>query len=188
MVTYRQFDSGECSFMLVPNCSLGWAWMKRVFLFFGLCLAAVATYFAYLGAWLVLPFAGLELLILGIGIYANARWGATREQVSLNGNRLRVMRGRGKPEEVACLPRHWTRIKLRKDPRGWYPSQLLLQCHGRTVEIGKALVESERIQLAEDLSARLSFHAGALRHKPAPIPEGLGTAEQKIQTTNLNYG
>ncbi len=180
MVHYQQFESGECDFTLSPNCSLGWTWMKRLLLGFGLCLTAVAAWFAYIGAWLVLPFAGLELLVLGIGIYANARWGATREMISLRGNQLRVTRGRGRPEELASLPRHWTRVNLRKDPRGWYPSRLLLECHGRSVEVGKSLVEHERIRLAEDLSARLSFHADNPWHAPAPVPEGLGTAEQKI--------
>jgi uncharacterized membrane protein len=180
MVTYQQFETGECHFTVSPNCSLGWTWMKRLFLFFGACLAAVAAWFASLGAWLVLPFAGLELLVLGIGIYANARWSATREVISLEGNRLRVLRGRRKPKEIACLPRHWARVHLRKDPRGWYPSRLLLECHGRSVEIGGSLVEQERTQLAEDLSARLSFHAGGPWHEPVPVPQGLDALEQKI--------
>ena len=180
MVSYQQFESGKCAFTVSPNCSLGWAWMKRLFVFFALCLAGVSAYFLSLGAWLVLPFAGLELLVLGIGIYLNAQWSANRELVTLGGNDLKVLQGRSRPREVACMPRHWTRVNLRKDPRGWYPSRLLLECHGRSVEIGKALVEHERLQLAEDLSARLSFHADGPRHEPVPLPEGLDTAEQKI--------
>jgi len=180
MVTYQQFETGKCAFTVSPNCSLGWVWMKRVFLFFALCLATVTAYFMSLGAWLVLPFAGLELLVLGVGIYANARWSARRELVILEDNQLRVLQGLSRLQEVACMPRHWTRVNLRKDPRGWYPSRLLLECHGRRVEIGQSLVESERIQLADDLSARLSFHTDGPWHEPVPVPQGLDAAEQKI--------
>ena len=38
-----------------------------------------------------------------------------------------------------------------KDPRGWYPSRLYIGSHGRFAEIGQALVESERVCLAEEL-------------------------------------
>ena len=33
---------------------------------------------------------------------------------------------------------------MRKDPRGWYPSRLLIGSHGRYCEIAKSLVEAER--------------------------------------------
>jgi hypothetical protein len=57
---------------------------------------------------------------------------------------------------------------------------LLLECHGRRIEIGASLVESERASLAEDLRARLSFHSAVQHTEPAPVPQGLGAAEQKI--------
>jgi uncharacterized membrane protein len=154
--------------------------MKRLLLFLAACIVAVSAYFASLGAWLVLPFAGLELVVLTAGVYLNARWGATREVISLRGNDLRVARGRRTLEEVARLPRHWTRVTLVRDPRGWYPSRLLLQCHGRRIEVAAALVESERASLAEDLRARLSFPSAVQHTEPEPLLQGLGAAEQKI--------
>ena len=180
MVTYRELDAGDCTFTVLPNCALGWTWMKRLFLFLTACIAAVAAWFASLGAWLVLPFAGLEVLVLGIGVYLNGRWGATREVIALKGVVLRVYRGRRELVEVACMPRHWSRVKLLRDPRGWYPSRLLLECHGRRVEVGAALVENERLQLTEDLRAEIGFRPAARPGEPAPIPRGLGAVEQEI--------
>ncbi len=180
MVTYQQLDSGECTFTVRPNCALGWARMKYLFLFLTACIAAVAAWFASQGAWLVLPFAGLEVVVLGIGIYLNGRWGATREIIALQAADLRVYRGRRELKEVARLPRHWSRVTLLSDPRGWYPSRLLLECHGRWVEIGAALVQAERLQLTEDLRAEIGFHPNTQRAESAPIPDGHGAAEQKI--------
>jgi uncharacterized membrane protein len=180
MVSHQQQDSGDCAFVLRPDRALNWVWVKRLFLFLTLCILTVAAYFAHLGAWLVLPFAGLEIGVLAVGLYLNARSGSGREVIDLSGSELRVLRGRRELAEVARMHRHWTRASLIRDPRGWYPGRLLLQCHGRSIEIGRALVESERDRLAQDLQARLSFHSAVQCSAPAPIPEGLGAAEQKV--------
>jgi uncharacterized membrane protein len=50
-----------------------------VLLFFAACFTAIAGYFAVVGAWLVLPFAGLELAVLMGGFYRSAVAGHTRE-------------------------------------------------------------------------------------------------------------
>lgn len=157
MVKYRQLDSGACAFALCPNCALGWGGLKCLFLFFAVCLGAVVGWFAYQGAWLVLPFAGLELAVLGAGVYLNARWSATREVVVIENHDVRLFRGRSTLREMACIPRYWSRISLVSDPKGHFPSRLQLQCHGRSLTIGGFLVEAERVQLAADLHSLLSF-------------------------------
>jgi uncharacterized membrane protein len=180
MVDFRRLDDGECAFQLSPNCALGWVRMKRLFWVLAACLGAVSAYFVARGAWLVLPFTGLELAVLALGIYLNARWAAAREVISLHGPDLLVHRGCGQLAEVARLPRHWTRLALVRDPRAHFPCRLFLECHGRRVEVGAALVEGERIELARDLSNVLSVES-ALHHPPAAVvPVGLGTAGQKI--------
>ena len=180
MVTYQRLDSGDRIFTVYPNCALGWSWMRRLFLFLALCIAGVAVWFASQGAWLVMPFAGLEVMVLAAGIYLNGRWGATREIIALEGADLRIYRGRRELKEVGRLPRHWSRISLLRDPRGWYPSRLLLECHGRRLEVGTFLIEAERLRLAEDLRAELVFHPAAHRTESEPIPAGFDAAEQKI--------
>jgi uncharacterized membrane protein len=180
MVSFRQDESGDSVFTILPNCSLGWTWMKRLFLFLGACMLAVAAGFMAQGAWLVLPFAGLELVVLAVGVYLNARWASGRELVVLGQRDLRVLRGRRALREAARLPRYWTRVTLLRDPRGWYPSRLLLECHGRRVEVGQVLVESERDDLADDLRARLRFHSSMPLVESAPVPVGIGAAKQEI--------
>lgn len=180
MLTCQELTSGSCAFIIRPNCSLSWTWMKRLFGVLACCVGAVAAYFVAIGAWLVLPFAGLEILVIGAGIYANARWSHRREVVELDGNDLRVLRGGRALTEVKRLPRHWTRVTLRQDPRNWYPSLLLLECHEHRIEVGKNLVESERLQLADDLRSKLSFQLNPHFAEPAAVPQGLDTAGQKV--------
>ncbi len=180
MVEHQPLDSGDCYFVLRPNGALGWTEMQRLFIALAICIGAVAAYFVSLGAWLVLPFAGLEAGALAIGIYLSARWSATQEVITLRGSDLIISHGRRRAATTARLPRHWTRVVLSRDPNGWYASRLLLRCHGRHIEIGGCLVEHEREQLAQDLCARLSFCYTPHFAESTPLPEGLGAAEQKI--------
>ena len=172
-MVFQEHDSGGYRIELRPNCALSWRWTKRLFLFFGCCLGAVAGYFATLGAWLVLPFAGLELVVLGAGLYLSALAGHTREIILIEGPVLRVLRGRRRLDEVVSFPANWTRVSLRRDPRGWYPGRLLLSYQGKGLEVGSKLVESEREELAATLQDVLTFgQPQSDRAAPEPIAAG----------------
>ena len=70
---------------------------------------------------------------------------------------MRVLRGDRWLEEVARFPANWAQVVLQRDPTGWYPSRLLLGCHGRRLEIAAKVVEAEREELAEALQDWLGF-------------------------------
>lgn len=174
MPVFQEQGSDGYRFSVRPNCALSWRVTKLLLLFFSGCLVAVGAYFAALGAWVVLPFAGLELVVLAAGFYLNALAGHTREVIEIEGPVLRVLRGRRRLEEVAGLPANWTRVELRRDPRGWYPSRLLLCCHGKGVEVGAKLVEAEREELAVALSDQVGFDRP--RIAPAEVSAGVARA------------
>lgn len=184
MPVFQAQGSDGYRFVVRPNCALSWRTTKLVLLFFTACFAALGVYFAALGAWLVLPFAGLELLVLVAGFYLSALAGHTREVIEIEGPVLRVLRGGRRLEEVASLPANWTRVELRRDPRGWYPSRLLLGCHGKGLEVGSKLVEAEREELAGELSDNLGF--GRPRIMPS-IP-GTDTADSARVRTRRAAG
>jgi len=180
MVTYQRLGSDKCSFTVRPNCSLGWKKLRYLFAFFLLCSLIIATYFALLGAWMVLPFAGIEMLVLAGGIYSHARWSATHEVLYLNGNELILLRGCGRLHEVERMPRYWTRVILSSSKQSWHPCRLFLACHGRRVEIASCLVEQEREKLAGDLLGQMRFSSQWHQAENLPIPDRLGTSEQKF--------
>jgi uncharacterized membrane protein len=180
MVVFQEAQAGRYRFTLRPNCAMSWRRTKALMLCFAGCLVAVGGYFAARGAWLVLPFAGLELIVLCAGFYLSALAGKTREVVEVDANTLRVLRGGGRLQEVATLSRHWTRVALLRDPRGWHPSQLVLHCHGRSVELRTRLLEAEREELAKALhsvvgiSGCFSGADSAGVCGPRPIPRSVG--------------
>lgn len=176
MVEQSRGSGGDLTFVIWPHSALSWAGMRRLLCFLTAAIAAVAVCFAAQGAWLVLPFAGLEALVASAGIYLNARWAVTREVVRLDGADLIVSRGRRNLVEVVRLPRFWTRVAFVRDPRGWYPSRLFLESHGRRFEVGAVLVELERERLAEGLRRHLGPAPALHLPGPAVVPQGLPSA------------
>ena len=122
---------------------------------------AIALGFLALGYWLILPFAGLEIALLGAAFYLSAWRAAVREVIRIEGNVVAVQKGHHQPESTQILPRDWVRVELARPRLRGYPTRLVLRAHGRVVEVGGYLNESERNQLAKDLRCWVS---------PAPVP------------------
>lgn len=149
-------------FRLAPNSSLSWKQSKLLFLFFAGVLSVVSLYFSLMGAWLVLPFAGLELAVLGVGLYLQCRWSAQEQIIELAGDSIRISSGR-RNRSTVLFPLHWFQIKLQRNRHHWYPSRLIVGSHGRFLEIGRYLVEEERERVAEQLQSAVD--ASRSRHR-----------------------
>jgi uncharacterized membrane protein len=177
---------GTCRFTLKPNCSLSWRWVKRLAAGLGCCILAVGTYWVSLGAWLVLPFTGLELLVVGVGFYLSSLVGHSREVIEIDGEDLRVLRGGRRLQEVARLPRYWTQATLSRDPRGWYPSLLVLRCHGRRVEVAARLIDAEREDLTAELQGWLGLQHASIELREAEVLNpGLASPAQHAQREGI---
>ena len=62
------------------------AGLAGVFAALGILVLAIGAGFAFVGAWLVLPFAGLEVLMLGAAFIVHARQVGAQEQRSSTRN------------------------------------------------------------------------------------------------------
>ncbi|MES9861037.1 MAG: DUF2244 domain-containing protein [Candidatus Thiodiazotropha sp. LLP2] len=147
-------DSDESILILTPNKNLTWSQSKWLFLLLATPCLFVALYFYSIGAWLVLPFAGLEILVIGIGIYCQSCCAHTRQTIRIDCNQVRVSNNRQHGSEK-CFHKAWMKVIQNHDPRGWYPSRLLIGSHGEYIEIGKYLVEEERELLAHNLKNKI---------------------------------
>lgn len=111
----------------------------------------IAGSFALLGYWPILPFAGLELAVLGWGLVISLRRGQHREVIQVDPSRIMVEQSRGRQQLLHDFQTPWTWVELVPSRnRGW-PSRLVLNSMGRQVEIGQFLTEPERKGLARRL-------------------------------------
>ncbi len=151
----RSLENDQCRYVLRPNRSLSWRGTVVFFLSLFVISTLTATGLTLLGFWLVLPFAGLEMLALWAGLYVVCRRTYQFEVISISSNTVRIEKGSRFPEQVFTLGRVWARVVLKRCPRAWYPSQLFIRCHGQAVEIGRFLEEEQRQSLASELTRRL---------------------------------
>lgn len=127
--------------------------------FAGMCAVSfgIAAGFALIGAWLILPFAGLEMVVLGVGLYLGACRSAACEVVSIHDDVVEIQKGRRAPVQVCRFQRAWARVNMWRPVGGWLPSRLTIRSQGREVEIGADLNEDERESLARDLRRVISW-------------------------------
>jgi uncharacterized membrane protein len=120
-----------------------------------LCCLGIGVLFALYGYWPVLPFAGLEVIVLGIAFYRCLSRSQLREVVTIGSEVVSVEKGRQQPQQRWECPRAWARVVLERAPIAWYPRRLTVAFQGRRVEIGQFLNEEERGVLADELRQAL---------------------------------
>ncbi|MEZ5542258.1 MAG: DUF2244 domain-containing protein [Pseudomonadota bacterium] len=145
----------DCHWVIRPNQSLSWHGALWIYAVITTCLLGIGIVFAIHGYWPVLPFAGLEVLVLGAAFWLCHARSQIREVVTLSDERLMVEKGRTKPEQRWECPRAWARVIMERAPHAWYPSRLSVAFQGRRVEIGRFLNEMDRQSLALELQGAI---------------------------------
>jgi len=114
----------------------------------------IAIAFAGVGAWPVLPFAGLEIACLWAAQRHLRRRADDEERIDLNDRLLIVTRRQAGRTERHEFNRYW--VGLHVDRTLGAPVRLLLRGHGREVEIGRNLTDTEKRELAAALRTGLA--------------------------------
>jgi uncharacterized membrane protein len=147
---------------LVPHCSL--SPRAALAFFLGLCALSfgIAGIFALYGFWPILPFAGLEMLVLGWALKASFARREHTEAITVSEREVLVERANRKCRSQFVFSRHWAQVKLRSPVSRLHPSRLVIESHGQALEIGRFLTEDERRKLA----IRLQRLIGRMNESP----------------------
>ena len=138
-------------FVLRPNRSLSIHGMWILFLVVALCVVGIGLSFLSAGVWTVLPFAGLEVLLVGGVLCLLCRHVNDREVIDIDGDRLIVVKHNAGCETRHEFQRCWARVILERAAARRYPSRLWICAHGRRVEVATAIDEKARQGLAREL-------------------------------------
>ncbi|MBI2802410.1 MAG: DUF2244 domain-containing protein [Gammaproteobacteria bacterium] len=143
--------SGHHTLVIRPTRSLSWSQAKRVLWLISGLPITVGILFAALDILWILPFAGLEVLLLWVAFYVVVLEGEYQEIVRVEAHKVVIEKGRQRLVEHYEFDREWLRVELRTPTDGWYPSRLQLRSHGRSVVLGQCLTDGERTELAQAL-------------------------------------
>ena len=149
-------QTAEKQFIVRRNQSLSWRGNKLFIYFMAVVSFGIAGMFALHGLWLILPFAGLEILALTLGLYMCSLRCRDQEVVSISDEFVTVEKGRAKPSKEWKFERAWVNLELVKSPHQSHPSKLLIRSKGKETEIGKCLTNDERNSLSGSLAKALN--------------------------------
>ena len=149
--------------VICPHCSL--TLRGAVLLFGALCLVCftLAGVLALMGMWPVLPFAGLEMLLVGWALHASLARRFRSETITLTDSDVSVESRDRARCELTVFQRHWAQVKLRRPVSRLHPSRLTIESHGRQCELGSFLTDEERYGLA----LRLQRLIGRINESPS---------------------
>lgn len=149
--------------VICPNCSLS---LRGAVLFFaGICVVSftVAGLLALRGMWPILPFSGLEMILLGWALHASLARRNQAEIITLTDADVSVESLDRTHCRRTVFQRHWAQVKLRRPVSRLHPSRLTIESHGRRCELGTFLTEEERCGLA----LRLQRLVGRVNESPS---------------------
>ncbi|MDP8983544.1 MAG: DUF2244 domain-containing protein [Pseudomonadota bacterium] len=147
---------------LAPNCSLTPAGARLFFIATCLFSLMFSLFVASLGFWPVLPFWGVEMLLLGLGLTASMRRRRYTQTVTITESRVSLVTRSRRGEAKQEFARHWARVRLRTPQTRLAPSRLMIESGGRAFEVGSFLTEEERCVLA----TRLRSLVGGINESP----------------------
>jgi uncharacterized membrane protein len=150
---------------LTPHRSLGRTGFLVLMLIFGAISFVAGMVFLIAGAWPVLGFFGLDVLLVYWAFRANYRAASRYEQLTMTPSELKVRKvsRRGQVAEWTLNP-VWTKLDAQTHAE-YGIERLFLVSHGRRLAIASFLGPAERQELATALSAALGeAKRGPTRH------------------------
>lgn len=153
--------------VLTPHRSLG----PRGFVIFTAAISAVSfgtgLMFFFMGAWPIMGFMGLDVLLVYVAFRVNFRALRVYETVALTDKALTVTRVApdGKEQSWRFNP-YWVRVRV--EERVGLSSELSLASHGKRLVFGAFLTDPEREDFADALKAALRGDRSPDVEGPAP--------------------
>lgn len=165
--------AGEPSvqWLLKRNCSMAPRQLLGFYLSLCLLSVVIAGVFWLLGVTLVAPFAGAELLGLGVAILMYAQHAADSECIRLQQGRLTVEHACGQHTDRVEFTPEWVRVEPEYGDR----SLIELSGQGRRIAVGRFVRPELRRQLADELRWVLRRWQASEKEsqKMGPMPNAL---------------
>ena len=157
-----QAEPGAFHAVLSPHRSLSPAGFLALMVALGAISFVTGIVFLIAGAWPVLGFLGLDVLLIYVAFKLNYRSGRLYETVDLTPARFVLTRVHpsGRQEQFHCNP-YWARVSLREWPDG--RTALSVVSRGKELAFARFLTDAERRDLATALREALLAARGGIR-------------------------
>jgi len=137
--------------LIKPNQSISWKSGLVFVLVIAFTCLSIGLGFAYVGATLILPFAGLEVIFVGICTYLVLNKTSQQEVITLSKDKLIIEKGAYRLKKVWEYFRLWSYITVERPQHPWYPAHIVVTSKGERVPLGDFLTEQEKEELVSSL-------------------------------------
>ena len=142
-----------------PNCSLSVRARKKLFIFLSIIPLSIGIAFAVAGFWIILPFTCIELSALAYAFHYINRHDEDYESITVSESEIIVERRCSKQTTRNEMNPYWAKVVLESYRLG--AIRVLLQSHGKGVEVGYFMNNQERLDLAQQLRFRTGMQNGS---------------------------
>lgn len=137
--------------LLRPNQSTDWKTSIIFISIIAITCLTIGIGFAFAGATMILPFAGLEVIFVGVCVYLVMKKTYKQEVITLTQETLKIEKGEGKIDQVWEYFRMWSFVSVERPQHPWYPAHIVVTSKGERVPIGDFLNEDEKEELVSNL-------------------------------------
>tara|TARA_B100001094_G_scaffold328438_1_gene388860 strand:- start:2018 stop:2503 length:486 start_codon:yes stop_codon:yes gene_type:complete len=151
LVTVQKVKDSDYLISLSPNSSLVGIYRIIFLSSITLVCGGIGIIFYFFGAALILPFAGLELIILFIAFYLSFKWSSNKEKIYLSQDIVKVEKGVNKAEYTWKEFRTFTYFNIKKDRDK--SVRLSFRSKGKDIYIGDFLNEDDKKILKDEIKS-----------------------------------
>ena len=149
MVSVEEKSNSNYLITLSPNSSLTGIYRIIFLASISFICVGIATVFYFFGAYLILPFAGIEIAILLIAFYLSFKWSSRKELIYISQEVVKIEKGIHKAEYLWEEFRTFTSFQIEKDANK--SLRLSFRSKGDDVIVGNFLNEDDKNILINEI-------------------------------------
>ena len=149
MVSVEKKSNSNYLITLSPNSSLTGIYRIIFLASISFICVGIAIVFYFFGAYLILPFAGIEIAILLIAFYLSFKWSSRKELIYISQEVVKIEKGIHKAEYLWEEFRTFTSFQIEKDANK--SLRLSFRSKGDDVIVGNFLNEDDKNILINEI-------------------------------------
>ena len=149
MVSVEEKSNSNYLITLSPNSSLTGIYRIIFLASISFICVGIATVFYFFGAYLILPFAGIEIAILLIAFYLSFKWSSRKELIYISQEVVKIEKGIHKAEYLWEEFRTFTSFQIAKDANK--SLRLSFRSKGDDIIVGDFLNEDDKNILINEI-------------------------------------
>ena len=149
MVLIEKIKNSNYLISLSPNSSLVGVYRIIFLASITFVCGGIAITFYFVGASLILPFAGIELTVLFIAFYLSFKWSSKKEKIYISQETVKIEKGTNKAEYLWEEFRTFTSFQIKKEKNKTL--RLSFKSKGQDVYFGDFLNEDDKNLLKDSI-------------------------------------